>query len=281
MAINQSLRDAFDQKFNKKSGGDGNQDWKLFYRFWKMDFDEIATIRFVPDKNQDNPLKFILEVLQHELYINGRRERIICPSQVGEACPICELSNKFYAEKNDEMGSKYYRKRNYLANCVVVDSPVEHDQNQLVKLIEFGPAIFKMVLDGLRSGDLDNDPQDYKGGHNFRIKKTKNGQYASYATSSFSPKPSDFDDDMIAEIENNLYNLEEYRGQILDYATIEAMLIASQTGDAPKASSAPKANNEPVVEKVENKVEEAAPLTSGKNSSILAKLRERAEATGA
>jgi hypothetical protein len=211
----------------------------------------------------------------------------------GEDCPICQLSRKYYDEKNDEMGKKYYRKKSYIGQVIVVESPIEHDQSQLVKLIDFGPAVFKQIQAAFQSGDLENPPYELKGGYNFRIKKTKNGQYASYTTSSFAPKQSDLEDEIIEQLE--LFNLSDYRGEKLDRATVEAMLMADQTGQAfggdhheeeapkttgwkapTKAAETPKAEAAPAAPEAPK--EEAAVPKAG---SVLEQLRARAKAKAA
>lgn len=227
-----ALKNAFSQKAAGSGGGD--QSWKLFYPFWKMPDDSIAVVRFLPDLDESNSLGFLVENLQHELTINGERKKVPCLSMHGEHCPVCDLSRKYYDEKNEELGKKYYRKKSYIGQVIVVESPIDHDQNALVKLIEFGPKIFKQIQSAFQSGDLEDAPFELKGGYNFRIKKTKSGQFADYGTSSFAPKQSDLDDDVIEAM--TLYSLKDYRTKYVDRATIEAMLIADQTGQAFKDS---------------------------------------------
>lgn len=272
-----ALKSAFSQK---ASGGGGDQSWKLFYPFWKMPDDSIAVFRFLPDLDEDNPLGFLVENLQHELTINGERKKVPCLSMYGESCPVCDLSRKYYDEKNEELGKKYYRKKSYIGEGIVVESPIDHDQNALVKLIEFGPKIFKQIQSAFQSGDLESAPFELKGGYNFRIKKTKSGQYADYGTSSFAPKQSDLDDEIIEAM--TLYDLKAYRTKYVDRATLEAMLIADQTGQAFRdsddaagddtpAAPAPKTEDAP-------KVDAPAESTGGSKSSVLETLRARAKA---
>lgn len=291
----ESLKAAFD----KKSGGaaaTSDQSWKKFFQFWKMPDDSTATVRFLPDLDQDNNLGFLVEKLEHELIINGKREKVPCLAMHGEDCPICAMSRKYYDEKNDEMGKKYYRKKSYVGQVIVVDSPIEHDQSQLVKLIEFGPALFKQIQAAFQSGDLEEAPYELKGGYNFRIKKTKNGQYASYTTSSFAPKQTDLDDDVIDQLQ--LFNLADYRGKKRDVATVQALLMAEQTGQQleddidespavvetvvaakPVAAKPAVAPAKPKQAAVEQEDEPAAkPAVSSKASSVLEQLRARAKA---
>lgn len=222
-----ALKNAFTQK---TGGGGGDQSWKLFYPFWKMADDTVATIRFLPDLDEENGLGFLVENLQHELIVNGEKKRVACLQMHGEQCPICELSRQYYDAEDTVMGKKYYKKKSYIGQILVIESPIEHEQSQLVKLIDFGPAIFKQVQAAFQSGDLEEAPYELKGGYNFRIKKTKSGQYASYATSSFAPKQTDVDDSVIDAMQ--LYDLKAYRTPYTDRATIEAMLAADQTGQS-------------------------------------------------
>lgn len=288
----EALKSAFDKK---TSNTESDQSWKLFYPFWKMPDDAVAVVRFLPDLDDENNLGFLVENLQHELVVNGKKKKVPCLAMHGEDCPICALSRKYYDEKNEEMGKKYYRKKSYIGQVIVVESPIEHDQAQLVKLIDFGPAVFKQIQSAFQSGDLEEAPFEFKGGYNFRIKKTKSGQYASYTTSSFAPKQTDLDDDIIEQL--NLFNLADYRGKKMDVATVEALLVADQTGAsfgddedaepeavavAPVKSAAPVAAKKAVAAVVEESVsvEAVAPAApaSSKASSVLEQLRARAKA---
>lgn len=223
------LAAAFSSKANEGSGAS----WKLFFPFWKAETDTVSTVRFLPDADASNPMGFLVENLVHELEINGKREKVACLRMYGEDCPICNLSAHFYNEKSpdhsEELGKKFYRKKSYIGQVLVIETPVEHDAEQLVKLVEFGPQVFKQIQAAFQSGDLDAPPYELKGGYNFRFRKTKTGSgQNSYTTSSFAPKQTDVSDELIAQL--NLFNLSEYRTPKTDKAAIEAMLVAAQTG---------------------------------------------------
>jgi hypothetical protein len=285
MSVKNKL-DALKGAFEKKTTGSGDQSWKLFYPFWKIPDDSQAVVRFLPDLDEDNSLQFLVEKLEHELVVNGQKKRVPCLTMFEEECPICALSRQYYDEKNEELGKKYYRKKSYIGQVIVIESPIEHDQSQLVKLIEFGPAIFKQIQAAFQSGDLEEVPYDFKNGYNFRIKKTKSGQYASYSTSSFAPKQSSLDDDIIEQI--TLFNLSDFRGQKPDRATIEALLVADQTGASFNGGDDDENNDTPIPPKAtpeqmsEAPASAPAPATAvGKSSSILEQLRARAKAVKA
>jgi hypothetical protein len=293
--------DALKSAFEKKASGGGDQNWKLFYSFWRMPDDATAVVRFLPDLNEDNNLGFLVENLQHELHVNGQRKKIPCPSMFGEQCPICEVSRKHYATAKEAenagdmqakvqaetLGKSLYRKKSYIGQVIVIESPIEHDQSQLVKLIDFGPAIFTQIQAAFKSGDLEEAPYEFKGGYNFRIKKTKSGQYASYATSNFAPKQTDLDDEIIEQL--NLYDLAEYRGKKMDLATVEAYLVSHQTGQPTNANeedkaSVPAAAKHAAVsseESASSETQQVAATTTTKTSSVLEQLRARQKAAAA
>lgn len=281
--------DSLKNAFTKKAGGTGDQSWKLFYPFWKMADDTVAVIRFLPDLDEENSLGFLVENLQHELIVNGEKKRVACLQMHGENCPICELSRQYYDQKDDVLGKKYYKKKSYIGQILVIESPIEHDQNQLVKLIDFGPAIFKQIQSAFQSGDLEEAPFELKGGYNFRIKKTKSGQYASYTTSSFAPKQTDLDDELIEKLE--LYNLKDYRAEYVSREVMEAMLAADQTGqsydsdDSDDSSDSNSTTSTPAETTKAEPAKAEAPKTEssggGKAQAILEQLRSRAKAAQA
>lgn len=240
-----SLAALTEQFMQKTTDGGGDQSWKLFFNFWKAPIDSVSIVRFLPDADEENPMGFLVENLSHELVVNGKRERVPCLKMYGEDCPVCSLSQKYYDEKSPEhnqaLGKKYYRKKSYIGQVLVLESPVEHDAERLVKLIDFGPAVFKQIQAAFQSGDLEVAPFELKGGYNFRIKKTTSGEYASYTTSSFAPKQTDVSDDIIEKLE--LYNLADYRTARVSRDVLEAMLVADQTGSA-YGSSKPEAEKE-------------------------------------
>jgi hypothetical protein len=286
------LTEQFKQKTTE--GGAGGATWKLFFNFWKADMDTVSVVRFLPDADEENPMGFLVENLAHELVINGKREKVPCLKMYGEDCPICALSQNYYDEKsadhNEQLGKKYYRKKSYIGQVLVMETPIEHDAEQLVKLIEFGPAVFKQIQAAFQSGDLEEAPFELKGGYNFRIKKTKSGEYASYTTSSFAPKQTDVGDDVIEKLE--LFNLADYRTARVTRDVLEAMLVADQTGSTygdgaksekpaagltlnKKATPAAKTEAAPAAD-------EAAPAaTTGAKPSIVEALRARAAAAKA
>lgn len=299
MTTKRSLADLAAAFSSKTSEGSGNATWKLFFPFWKAETDTVSTVRFLPDADAENPMGFLVENLTHSLTINGKRETVACLKMYGEACPICELSARFYdknsAEYNEELGKQFYRKKSYIGQVLVLETPIDHDANQLVKLIEFGPQVFKQIQAAFQSGDLEEAPYELKGGCNFRFRKTKTGSgQNSYTTSNFAPKQTDVSDDVIATM--NLFNLSEYRTAKIDRTAVEAMLVAASTGgtyEAPAESKAPAAEAKAPLKAAaalassdddgddEPSAPAAAPAATGGKLSVVEQLRQRAAAAKA
>lgn len=284
MTTKKSLADlaaAFTKKTDDGENAGGK--WKLFFPFWKADVDTKSVVRFLPDLADDTPLTFLVENLTHNLVVNGRRETVACGKMYGKPCPICEQSQKFYDEKspdyNKSLGNKYYRKRSFIGQVLVLETPIEHDQEQLVKLIEFGPKIYKQIEAAFKSGDLENPPYELKGGHNFRINKTQSGEYADYGTSSFAPRSSDIDDEVIEQIE--LFNLADYRAPYVPYEQAEAMLAADMANGGGTSNTTSTANrttvgNTATVDSEDESTQTANASTA--NLSIKEKILQRQQA---
>lgn len=284
--------------FNKPTqGGEGGSSrFKKFYPFFKMEVGQTATIRFLPDANAENPLGFITENTTHKLTINGETKTVPCLHMYGEQCPICALSQKYYAEGNEALGKKYYKKRDYLAPALVISSPFEYDAPEdIVKIVSFGPKIFKMIQAAFTSGDLDDVPFSFTAGYDFRIRKTQNGEWADYTTSSFAPKATALDPEVIENL--TLVNLADFRQPKIDKAVIEQMLNSDLTGaqfvnqgglNMPARSAAPApapvvaaatpaaTPAAPAEAAATPAATPAAPASSGKADDLLARIRARA-----
>lgn len=290
MATKKSLADlmgAFSQKTQSDGGGNGT--WKLFFPFWKAEIGTTSLVRFLPDLDEANPLGFLVENLTHDLIINGKKKTVACGKMYGDSCPICEQSQKYYDEKspdyNKELGYKYYRKKNYIGQVIVMDTTIEHNADQLVKLIEFGPKIFKQIQAAFQSGDLENPPYEFEGGHNFRINKTKSGEYADYGTSSFAPRASNVSEDIIERIE--LFDLAKFRAPHVARDVLEGMLVAAESGaayaddqDEKPAEEAPAAPAKKQ-NKVADEKQEASVADQPKKLSIAEQIRQRQAAKAA
>ena len=224
------LRQAFAKK--SESSGEGNTGfWDKFYPFYKMEFDQTVKFRFLPDRDEENPLGFIVPNQYHELLINGKKKRIACLKMYGESCPCCEHSTRYYNEGDTNLGKAFWRKIDYIAQGLIVSSPFEYpikpDENP-IRLVSFTVKLYKTIEAKIVKGDMDEMPTDPVNGYDFSINKTKQGEYADYTTSDFARRSTAIPEDLLARVE--LYDLKNYRYAKIEREQMEAMIEAFLTG---------------------------------------------------
>lgn len=157
-----------------------------YYPFWSMTVGQRVVVRFLPDLNEDNPHHFMIDKVQHHLTINGQERKIPCLSMYGEDCPICKISQAYYKVKDEINGKKYWKKRQTLAQAIIVEDPLPADPETglthqgKVRVLTMGYQLLNIIKEGLADPDLEGHPADVNMGCDFVIKKTEQGKYASY-----------------------------------------------------------------------------------------------------
>jgi hypothetical protein len=250
-----------------------------------MNIDERAIFRFVQDKNEDNPFGFFIENHYHKLTVNGKQRNVPCLKMFGKSCPCCEMSQKFYNEENKEQGIHFWRKIDYIAQGFVIDSPfgftvkdkegneqtvlnshglIEHGQNP-IRLINMGPKILKLIQHQIASkdSDLENIPYDLVGGYDFRIRKSKQGEYSDYSLSSFNPKASDVDETLIDHMDP--FDLSEFRTREITAEEMQALIEADLTGS--NYDSENRSNEKETSHKEESTHEQEKPASAPASAS--------------
>lgn len=211
-----------------------------YYPFWQANTGEQAIVRFLPDLDPDNPLGFMVEKLMHHLTINGEDKKVPCLKMYGEDCPICNVSRAYYKDegKDSVNGKKYWRKKQHIAQALIVEDPLPADKETnethegKVRFLNLGWQLFGVIKEAFESGDLDEVPYAYKGGCNFIIKATPQGDYDTYAIASkFARKSSDLTDEQIAFVQDHLVDLKTLLPAHPGLEKVEAMLEASLTGN--------------------------------------------------
>lgn len=248
------IRDAMERTDSKKEVANN------YYPFWNLDYGQSVTLRFLPDKNENNnPLGFIVEKHMHNLEVNGEWKKIPCLDQEGgKTCPICKQSRDYYNSGDKENGKKLWRKKQYIAQCLIIDDQMEYKDDEeiavgKVKYLSMSFQLFQILKEAFESGDLEETPYAYKGGIDFRIKKSKQGQYANYtAGTGFVRKQSKLTDEQIKYVESEIVDLATLLPEKLKVSTVQGMLDAYlnheeylETGKAPVNS------DEEVVKSVE------------------------------
>lgn len=256
--------------FDAPQDDSGNAEWKKFFPFYKMAVDTTTTIRFLMDLDEDNPFGFMWKNVYHELVVNGRKERVACLAHLGQDCPACRESARLYEEGDKVRGKALYRKISYIAQCLILETQQQiREGSPDVHLIDFGDQIFKKIMAGMKSGDLENNPAEFKGGYNFRIRKTINGRDESgkdintYNTSDFSQRETDLDDATIDRVLDQMYVLSEHGARQVDASVMETMV---QTTLAYSGAGATQIQRPQVTPKTQ--VQQSAPTTSQTSAPI-------------
>lgn len=257
----EKLKNAF-----KNSNEDSSRRSSNYYPFWNAPEGSQAIVRFLPDKNADNPRQFLVEKSMHVLNINGESKSVPCLKMYGEDCPICNVSRAFYKEGDKDKGKQYYVKRQYIGQVLVVKDPIPADEETgensegKVKLITLGYQLYNLIKDAFDSDELEEPPYLFEGGTNFIIKKTKQGEYATYAVGSkFARAPNDLTEEEIAVALEGSVDLATVLPQSPGYEKVQLMLEAALTGgeyeghhedndEPPRPIKKPAATKKPIVE---------------------------------
>jgi hypothetical protein len=204
-----------------KSGGSKTGGDNAIYPFWNISEGSSTTLRFLPDGDSSNTF-FWTERQMIRLQFPGIKGgdmkpttvQVPCMEMWGEQCPVHNEIRPWFKDPSlEDMGRKYWKKRSYIFQGYVVDSPLQEDttpENPIRRFI-IGPQIFNIIKGALMDPDMENIPTDYVNGTDFRLSKTMKGQYADYSTSKWARKERSLDETELASVDTNgLYNLKDY-----------------------------------------------------------------------
>ena len=209
--IRAKLKEQESKQGGNTTGGDNG-----IYPFWNMAEGSTATLRFLPDGDNNNTF-FWRERLMIKLPFAGVKGetdskpvqvQIPCMEMYGESCAILnEVRGWFKDPSLEEMGRKYWKKRSYLFQGFVNDDPLKEEtvpENPIRRFI-IGPQIFQIIKQALMDPDMEELPTDYTSGLDFRLNKTSKGGFADYSTSNWARRERPLNDKEMHAI--NLFGL--------------------------------------------------------------------------
>mgnify|MGYP003344731803 CR=1 FL=1 len=225
---------------NSQGGGDN-----AIYAHWNITEGTNARVRFLPDADTKNTF-FWVERAMIKLPFAGVKgstdsKQVIvnvpCMEMYGETCPILsEVRGWFKDPALEDMGRKYWKKRSYLFQGFVVDSPLKEDktpENPIRRFI-IGPQIFNTIKSALMDPELEELPTDYLRGLDFRISKGSKGGFADYNGSKWARKESALTEEEQAAIEKHgLFDLSSFlpkKPTEVEMKVIKEMFEASVDG---------------------------------------------------
>jgi hypothetical protein len=247
MASLAEIRAKLKEQESRTSGGSQSGGDNAIFPFWNMKEGETSTLRFLPDGDESNTF-FWKERLMIKLPFAGIKGetdsrpvqvQIPCMEMYGETCDILnEVRGWFKDPSLEDMGRKYWKKRSYVFQGFVADSPLQEDrtpENPIRRFI-IGPQIFQIIKAALMDPDMEELPTDYTAGVDFRLAKTTKGGYADYSTSNWARRERPLGDaEMSAVNTHGLFNLGDFlpkKPTDVEIKVMKEMFEASVDGEA-------------------------------------------------
>lgn len=284
----------------RSSAGD-----KAVYPFWNLQDNTSSEIRFLPDGNPNNTF-FWVERLVIKLPFQGivgesDKEVMVqvpCMEMYGKTCPILAETRPWWKDTSLVDAAKlYWKKKSYIfQGFVVKDGLDEKDppENPIRRFV-INPSIYEIIKNSLMDPDMEDLVVDFDNGRDFRLQKTKKGQYADYSTSKFVIKPRSINDVERAAIEKyGLADLKQFLPKEPSEEELEVimeMFRASVNGEGYDANRWGKyykptgfgnvngvenaVTDEVDVPRIENKTKTT--ISVSKPASALAKLKSQVE----
>jgi hypothetical protein len=227
---------------NNRTGGDNS-----IYPFWNLKEGQEASLRFLPDGNQDNTFFWAERAMIKLPFagIKGQTEskpaivQVPCMEMYGESCPILNEVRAWFKDPSlEDMGRKYWKKRSYIFQGFVVEDGLKEEQRPENPIRRFiiGPQIFTSIRAALVDPELEDLPTDYIHGIDYRMKKGSKGGYADYSTSSWARRERPLSDEEQAAIKQyGLFNLNDYlpkKPSEVEVKVMKEMFEASVDGEA-------------------------------------------------
>ena len=249
----QELRKKLQEKENKQSNFAGDN---ALYPFWNIPYStetEItpATVRFLPDGNEENDF-FWIEVQKIKLTFAGiaggdeDKEvfvQVPCVEMWQETCPILTTIRPWFKgdKETESLARKYWKKRSYVFQGFVRENPIDETDapENPIRRFAINTTLFKKIKAGLMDPDMEEMPDDYVAGNDFKIIRTKQtteiGTFANYDTSQYAKKNNSLTTDEVEAIEEHgLKDLSDFMPKKPDEAAVAAikeMFEASVNGD--------------------------------------------------
>ena len=213
------LRAKLLEKENKQKNATSDN---AIYAFWNIPFDSTAIIRFLPDGNNANDF-FWVERQMIRLSFPGiigqntSKEitvQVPCVEMWGETCPVLTEVRPWFKDGSlEDLARKYWKKRSYIFQGFVRDNPMTEDDSpeNPIRRFVINPSVYDVVKAALMDPEMEEMPTDYLAGRDFRLSKTKQGDYPNYKTSSYSMKTSSLTEKELESIEKySLNDLSDY-----------------------------------------------------------------------
>ena len=249
MATLAEIRAKLQEAQGKSSGQSTSGGDNAIYPHWNMQEGKEAVVRFLPDGNPNNTFFWVERAMIKLPFAGIKGETDSRPVQVqvpcvemyndGSVCPILSEVRGWFKDKSlEEMGRKYWKKRSYIFQGLIVEDALKEEntpENPIRRFI-IGPQIFQTIKSALMDPELEELPTDFMRGVDFRIAKTSKGGFADYSTSKWSRRERAISDADKAAIDQfGLFNLSDFlpkKPTDVELKVMKEMFEASVDGEA-------------------------------------------------
>lgn len=224
MASLAEIRAKLLEQENRSSGNRGTQGGgdNAIFAHWNIQEGSSATLRFLPDSDEGNPF-FWKERQMIRMPFSGVKGgdenkpvtvQVPCVEMWNETCPVhAEIRPWFKDTTMEDMARKYWKKRSYIFQGLVVqtDMDEENKPENPIRRFVMSPQIYKIISSALMDPEFQEIPTDFEAGTDFKIVKSSKGQYADYSTSNWARRERSLNqEERDAVTTNGLYNLNDF-----------------------------------------------------------------------
>lgn len=162
-----------------------------------------VVLRFLPQKDVD-AIPFVTYYTHKFKGDDGKWLFVdLCPTTIGNKCPICEKNSILWqtgTPENQNIARARKRKKEYVANVLVVKDPKSPEKEGKVFIFKFGASIYEKIKSAINPKYEDEkalNPFDLWEGANFllRIRKDPVKKQTTYEDSKFDTQSALFDGD--------------------------------------------------------------------------------------
>jgi hypothetical protein len=207
------------------------------FPFWNIPEGSSATIRFLPDGDVTNEcfwvdrlvIKLPFEGIVGGEYPTDRKVSVTvpCVEMFDDRCPIMSETRPWWKDPAKEnLARAYWKKKSFIFQGFVVDSGLEEKNAPASPIRRFviNPSIYDIIYCSVMDTEMEDLPTDYVKGRDFKITKTKKGEYPNYGSSQWALKTRSLMNEELFAIETHgLYNLKDYLGRRPDAEEIEVI----------------------------------------------------------
>ena len=207
------------------------------YPFWNIPDNTTATLRFLPDGNPTNTFFWVerqIIKIPFEGVDNDTSKKVtvqvpcIDMYNTGKRCPVMlEIGPWFKDPSLENISRTYWKKRSYIFQGFVVEDPLNETDKPANPIRRFviNSSILGIIEASLMDPDMEDNPVDYFQGRDFRLSKTRKGQYANYSNSKWAMKTRSLTDEEASAVEEHgLSDLSDFLPKMPSEEELEAIV---------------------------------------------------------